>query len=98
MNADMNFILDDAQGYVFSTYVKAFGYAKVKYRNNKNIEIIDESPVSESSFLKSRKHTQLRKMYIAARLCYNIHVWPLSLFYPPRIVKKMSIIFYDEEV
>ena len=36
-------------------------------------------------------------MYITARLCYNIHVWPLFLFYPPRIVKKMSIIFYDEE-
>ena len=48
MNADMNFILDDAQGYGFSTYVKALEYAKVKYRNNKNIEIIDESPVSES--------------------------------------------------
>jgi hypothetical protein len=50
MNADMNFILDDAQGYGFSTYVKALEYAKVKYRNNKNIEIIDESPVSESLF------------------------------------------------
>ncbi|SFP11407.1 hypothetical protein [Prevotella sp. tf2-5] len=35
MNADMNFILDDAQGYGFSTYVKALEYAKVKYRNNK---------------------------------------------------------------
>lgn len=50
MNADMNFILDDAQGYGFSTYGKALEYAKVKYRNNKNIEIIDESPVSESLF------------------------------------------------
>ena len=50
MNADMNFILDDAQGYGFSTYVKALEYAKVKFQNNENVEIIDESPVSGSLF------------------------------------------------
>ena len=50
MNADMNFILDDAQGYGFSTSVKALEYAKVKFQNNENVEIIDESPVSGSLF------------------------------------------------
>ncbi len=50
MNADMNYILDDAQGYGFTTYAKALDYAKVKFSNNRDEEIIDESPVSESLF------------------------------------------------
>jgi hypothetical protein len=42
--------VDDAQGFAFSSYEKALKYAKVKFKNNVNVEIIDESPVSESLF------------------------------------------------
>ena len=50
MKVDTNSILDDAQGYGFSSYEKALKYAKVKFQNNENVEIIDESPVSGSLF------------------------------------------------
>lgn len=50
MDADMNYILDNAQGFGFSTYEKALKYAKVKFKNNENVEIIDESLVSGSLF------------------------------------------------
>lgn len=50
MDADMNYILDNAQGFGLSTYEKALKYAKVKFKNNENVEIIDESPVSGSLF------------------------------------------------
>lgn len=50
MEVDTNSILDNAQGYGYSTYEKALNYAKVKFQNNDNVEIIDESPVSGSLF------------------------------------------------